>query len=69
MINETTFETVEIGTIAGCLMDLANKPEMTYGEKAKTIYDLVKSFDHSRQALDKLGTWYVTPNHTIIINL
>ncbi len=64
-----TIEAIEISTIAGCLIDLESKPEMTYGEKAKVVYDLTESFDHARKTLDKLGEWEVTPNHTIIIKM
>ena len=49
-----SMEAVEINTIAGCLMDLAAKPEMTYGGKAKVIYDLEQSFNHTRRTLDEL---------------
>ena len=42
-----SLESIIINTIAGCLMDLGNKPEMTYGDKAKVVYDLVRNFDKS----------------------
>lgn len=49
---ETTLKAIEINTIAGCLMGLEDKPEMTYGEKAKVIYDLTESFDRARHRIE-----------------
>ena len=40
-----SLESIIIGTLAGCLMDLENKPEMTHGDKAKIVYDLIKDFN------------------------
>ena len=42
-------ESVIINTLAGCLMYLEKKPEMTYGDKAKIVYDLVRNFDESEK--------------------
>jgi len=48
-----SLESIIINTIAGCLMDLKDKPEMTYGDKAKVVYDLVRSFDKSEANMTK----------------
>ena len=64
-----SLESIKINTIAGCLMDLENKPEMTYGDKAKIFFDLLMSFDHARETLDKLGEWRVSPDKVITIEL
>jgi len=42
-----SLESVIINTVAGRLMDLEKKPDITYGDKARIIYDLIRNFDRS----------------------
>ena len=44
-----SLESIIINTMAGCLMGLENKPGMTYGDKAKAVYDLVRKFDKKEE--------------------